>query len=136
MLAPTLQLGDTKVLRIGLGTNRLTNMPEQVAFVKEAVTAGVRASSGRKATSAPGKGGRASKGRCASSTTGDTRASPTLRRQGMPPVAIMRMARHTNFATTQKYLDLADVLFGDEVSREWYGQVGTNSGYKVASEPT
>jgi pyridoxine 4-dehydrogenase len=42
MLAPTLQLGDTEVPRIGLGTNRLTNTPEQVAFVKEAVTAGVR----------------------------------------------------------------------------------------------
>jgi hypothetical protein len=29
MLAPTLQLGDTEVPRIRLGTNRLTNTPEQ-----------------------------------------------------------------------------------------------------------
>jgi hypothetical protein len=54
----------------------------------------------------------------------------------MPPVAIMRMAGRTNFATTQRYLDLADVPFGDEVSRlgEWYGHPRTNSGYKVESE--
>jgi pyridoxine 4-dehydrogenase len=37
----TLRLGDTEVTRIGLGTNRLTNRPENVAFVKEAVAAGV-----------------------------------------------------------------------------------------------
>jgi pyridoxine 4-dehydrogenase len=42
MLSPTLQLGDTEVRRIGLGTNRLTNTPEHLAFVKEAVAAGVR----------------------------------------------------------------------------------------------
>jgi hypothetical protein len=48
-------------------------------------------------------------------------------------MAIIRMAGHTNFTTTQRYLDLADVLFGDEVSRlgEWYGRAGTKSGYKV-----
>jgi pyridoxine 4-dehydrogenase len=39
---PTLRLGDTDVPRIGLGTNRLTKTPEHVAFVKEAVAAGVR----------------------------------------------------------------------------------------------
>jgi pyridoxine 4-dehydrogenase len=39
---PTPRLGDTEVTRIGLGTNRLTNRPENVAFVKEAVAAGVR----------------------------------------------------------------------------------------------
>jgi aryl-alcohol dehydrogenase-like predicted oxidoreductase len=38
----TLRLGDTEVTRIGLGTNRLTNRPDNVAFVKEAVAAGVR----------------------------------------------------------------------------------------------
>jgi catechol 2,3-dioxygenase-like lactoylglutathione lyase family enzyme len=38
---PKLRLGDTEVARIGLGTNRLTNTPEHVAFVKEAVDAGV-----------------------------------------------------------------------------------------------
>jgi integrase len=57
---------------------------------------------------------------------------------GMPPMAIMRMAGHTNFTTTQRYLDLADVLFGDELSRlgEWYGHAGTKSGYKVAPDET
>ena len=36
-----LRLGETDVTRIGLGTNRLTNMPEHHAFLKEAVAAGV-----------------------------------------------------------------------------------------------
>jgi pyridoxine 4-dehydrogenase len=34
-------LGDAEIARIGLGTNRLTNTPANVAFVKEAVAAGV-----------------------------------------------------------------------------------------------
>jgi len=38
---PKLKLGDTEVGRIGLGTNRLTNTPENVAFVEQAVAAGV-----------------------------------------------------------------------------------------------
>ena len=37
----TLTLGDTEVARIGLGTNRLTNTREHIAFVLEAVGAGV-----------------------------------------------------------------------------------------------
>jgi pyridoxine 4-dehydrogenase len=37
----TLSLAGAQVARIGLGTNRLTNTPEHVAFVKEAVAAGV-----------------------------------------------------------------------------------------------
>jgi aryl-alcohol dehydrogenase-like predicted oxidoreductase len=36
-----LRLGDAEVARIGLGTNRLTNTPANVAFVEEAVAAGV-----------------------------------------------------------------------------------------------
>jgi pyridoxine 4-dehydrogenase len=36
-----LKLGDTEVARIGLGTNRLRRSPENVAFVKEAVAAGL-----------------------------------------------------------------------------------------------
>ena len=36
-----LKVGDTEVARIGLGTNRLRNTPANVAFVKEAVAAGV-----------------------------------------------------------------------------------------------
>ena len=39
--APKLRIGDTEVRRIGLGTNRLTNAPEHVALVKEAIAAGV-----------------------------------------------------------------------------------------------
>jgi len=38
----TLRLGDTEVPRIGLGTNRLMKTREYVAFVREAVAAGVR----------------------------------------------------------------------------------------------
>jgi pyridoxine 4-dehydrogenase len=38
---PKLRLGDAEVNRIGLGTNRLRNSPENVAFVKEAVAVGV-----------------------------------------------------------------------------------------------
>lgn len=41
-MQPThLKLGDTEIVRIGLGTNRLTNTPANVAFVREAVAAGV-----------------------------------------------------------------------------------------------
>lgn len=36
-----LKLGDIEVARIGLGTNRLTNTPANVAFLKQAVAAGV-----------------------------------------------------------------------------------------------
>jgi aryl-alcohol dehydrogenase-like predicted oxidoreductase len=36
-----LRLGDTEVPRIGLGTNRLRNTPENVTFLKEAVAAGL-----------------------------------------------------------------------------------------------
>jgi len=36
-----LRLGDAEVARIGLGTNRLTNTPANVALVEEAVAAGV-----------------------------------------------------------------------------------------------
>ena len=38
---PTLTLGDTDVTRIGLGTNRLTNTPAHIAFVREAIDAGL-----------------------------------------------------------------------------------------------
>jgi aryl-alcohol dehydrogenase-like predicted oxidoreductase len=39
--ARTLTVGDIEVARIGLGTNRLTNARKNVAFLKEAVAAGV-----------------------------------------------------------------------------------------------
>jgi aryl-alcohol dehydrogenase-like predicted oxidoreductase len=38
----TVTLGDVELPRIGLGTNRLTNTPENVAFLQAAVEAGVR----------------------------------------------------------------------------------------------
>jgi pyridoxine 4-dehydrogenase len=41
MKPSALKLGDTEVARIGLGTNRLRHSPENVAFVREAVGAGV-----------------------------------------------------------------------------------------------
>jgi aryl-alcohol dehydrogenase-like predicted oxidoreductase len=34
-------LGDVEVARVGLGTNQLTNTPERVAFIKEAVASGL-----------------------------------------------------------------------------------------------
>jgi pyridoxine 4-dehydrogenase len=37
----TLRLGNTEVARIGLGTNRLMKTPDNVAFVKQAVAAGL-----------------------------------------------------------------------------------------------
>jgi pyridoxine 4-dehydrogenase len=40
-VARTIELGDAEVTRIGLGTNRLRNTAENVAFVREAVEAGL-----------------------------------------------------------------------------------------------
>jgi pyridoxine 4-dehydrogenase len=37
----TVTLGDTPLTRLGLGTNRLRNTPENVAFIRDAVAAGV-----------------------------------------------------------------------------------------------
>ena len=41
MTATTLELGETQLSRIGLGTNRLTNTREHVEFILEAVAAGI-----------------------------------------------------------------------------------------------
>ena len=41
MRAVTVKLGDTEITRIGLGTNRLSDTPEHVAFVREAVAGGI-----------------------------------------------------------------------------------------------
>ena len=38
----SVKLGDFEVARIGLGTNRLTKTPENIAFIKRAVAAGVQ----------------------------------------------------------------------------------------------
>jgi pyridoxine 4-dehydrogenase len=40
-MAARVRLGDTELTRIGLGTNRLAHTPENVAFVREAVAAGI-----------------------------------------------------------------------------------------------
>jgi len=36
---PKLRLGEVEIVRMGLGTNRLTNTPRNIALVKEAVAA-------------------------------------------------------------------------------------------------
>ena len=41
MSVTTVKLGDAEVTRIGLGTNRLANTAENVAFIRDAVAAGV-----------------------------------------------------------------------------------------------
>jgi pyridoxine 4-dehydrogenase len=41
MSAATIELATTELARIGLGTNRLSNTPEHVAFIREAVELGV-----------------------------------------------------------------------------------------------
>jgi pyridoxine 4-dehydrogenase len=38
----TVTLGESTLVRVGLGTNRLTNTPENVRFVREAVAAGIQ----------------------------------------------------------------------------------------------
>jgi integrase len=50
----------------------------------------------------------------------------------MSPLAIMRMAGHADFKTTQRYIDLAGVLFDDEVALlgDWYEANGTKSRYQ------
>jgi integrase len=55
---------------------------------------------------------------------------------GMSPLAIMRMAGHADFKTTQRYIDLAGVVFGDEVQLlgDWYGAAGTKSRYEVVAD--
>src|SRR5207244_3649742 len=40
-MSTKLRLGEVEIVRMGLGTNRLTNTPRNIAFVKEAVAAGV-----------------------------------------------------------------------------------------------
>jgi hypothetical protein len=34
----------------------------------------------------------------------------------MSPLVIQRTAGHSNFATTQRYIDLAGVVFSDEIA--------------------
>jgi integrase len=52
---------------------------------------------------------------------------------GIQPMAMKKMAGHANFATTQQYIDLAEVIFGDEVSKlsDWYAGSSTKKQYEV-----
>jgi hypothetical protein len=55
----------------------------------------------------------------------------------MEPMKIMRMAGHADFKTTEKYIDLAGVVFSDEVAKlsKWYGaSSGTKNRYQVGAE--
>lgn len=63
--------------------------------------------------------------------TGITNAAAS----GMSPLAIQRMAGHASFNTTQRYIDLAGVVFGDEIERlsAWYAGSSTKSQYKNGS---
>lgn len=51
-------------------------------------------------------------------------------------MSIMRMAGHSDFKTTERYIDLAGVLFGDEVRLlgDWYAATGTNNRYQVEAD--
>jgi site-specific recombinase XerD len=64
--------------------------------------------------------------------TGITNAAAS----GMNPLSIMTMAGHASFATTQRYIDLAGVVFNEDVRllSAWYGATGTKNGYQNGSE--
>jgi hypothetical protein len=55
---------------------------------------------------------------------------------GMEPMTIMQMAGHADFKTTQKYIDLAKVVFSGEVAKlgTWYGSTGTEKRYQIPAE--
>jgi hypothetical protein len=57
---------------------------------------------------------------------------------GMQPLAIMRAAGHTNFKTTQKYIDLAGVIFSDEAAKlsAWYGRSEVRSEVEAGEAET
>jgi len=55
----------------------------------------------------------------------------------MEPMKIMPMAGHADFKTTRRYIDLAGVVFSDEVAKlsKWYGVAsGTKNRYEVAPD--
>jgi integrase len=64
--------------------------------------------------------------------TGITNAAAS----GMNPLTIMTMAGHADFKTTQRYIDLAGVVFGDQAQllSEWYAAAGTKSRYNSPAE--
>jgi len=54
---------------------------------------------------------------------------------GTPPAALMARAGHSDFETTQGYIDLAGETFreeADRLERRLWGETGTKNGYKVA----
>jgi integrase len=61
--------------------------------------------------------------------TGITNAAAS----GMSPLTIMTMAGHADFKTTQRYIDLAGVVFGEQVGllSDWYAAAGTKSRYQA-----
>lgn len=54
---------------------------------------------------------------------------------GTPPAALMARAGHSDFKTTQGYIDLAGEMFREEADRlekRLWGDSGTKNRYKVA----
>src|SRR4051812_8934414 len=54
---------------------------------------------------------------------------------GTPPAALMSRAGHTDFKTTQIYIDLAGEMFreeADRLERRLWGDCSTNNRYQVA----
>jgi integrase len=66
--------------------------------------------------------------------TGITNAAAS----GMPPIEIMAMAGHADFKTTERYIDLAGVVFSSSVEllSSRFGTMVPNSGSKVPVEDT
>ncbi len=57
---------------------------------------------------------------------------------GTPPAALMARAGHSDFKTTQGYIDLAGETFreeADRLERRLWGETGTKNRYNVA-EPS
>jgi hypothetical protein len=54
----------------------------------------------------------------------------------MNPLTIMTMAGHADFKTTQRYINLAGVVFGDQVGllSDWYAAAGTKNRYNSAAD--
>ena len=64
--------------------------------------------------------------------TGITNAAAS----GMPPIEIMAMAGHADFKTTERYIDLAGVVFSSSVDllSARFGEQSPKSGYKLHSD--
>jgi hypothetical protein len=63
-----------------------------------------------------------------------TRASRTRQAAGLSPAALMARAGHSDFKTTQGYIDLAGERFREEAERleeRLWGGISTKNRYKV-----